>query len=85
MEISRCLVTLLRALLEIRSLGYVCMCASVKMQVGSARTGRKRGGKKKNEAVSIRTSWSLRRLQLKDEEQRWWEGETVAPRAWLPL
>ena len=61
------------------------MSASVKMQVGSARTGRKRGGKRKNEAVSTRTSWSLKRLQLKDEEQRWWEGETVASGAWLPF
>lgn len=58
-DISRCLVTLLRALLEIRSLGYVCMCASVKMQVSSARTGRKRGGKRKDTAVSVRTSGSL--------------------------
>lgn len=58
-DISMCLVTLLRALLEIRSLGYVCMCASVKMQVSSARTGRKRGGKRKDDAVSIRTSGSL--------------------------
>ena len=84
-EISRGLITLLRALLEIRSLGYVCMCASVKMQVSSARTGRKRGGKRKDDALSIRTSWSLEKLQLKGEEQRWREGERVPPRAWLPL
>ena len=67
--------------LERRKSGYEDMPKGA----SNFRTGRKRGGKRKNEAVSIRTSWSLKRLQLKDEEQRWWEGETVASGAWLPF
>lgn len=85
-EIPRCLITLLRALLETWSPGFFYVCASVKIQVGWAKDRKKEGkeiGKTMLLASGPQGLW--RDSCWKERHRDGGKGHPGHTRAWLPL